>query len=71
MTDSTRLYSKNSPTIEEAYRDLLEQIKQEEKNPYQFAEDIEADIPIQNKIIRNKIKTWYTNAIEALRGFDE
>lgn len=33
MTDSTRLYSKNSHTIEEAYRDLLEQIKQEEKIP--------------------------------------
>ena len=31
MTDSTRLYSKYLLTKEEAYDDLLQQIKQEEK----------------------------------------
>jgi len=31
---------------------------------------IEDDIPIQNKIIQNKIKIYYNKAVEVLRNFD-
>ena len=41
------------------------------KNRYNNAFTVEDDIPIQNKIIRNKIKTYYTNALEFLQAFDE
>jgi len=52
---------------------LMDWSKTNEKDPYNNQADaIEADIPIQNKIIQKKIKTWYTNAIEALMlAFDE
>jgi len=40
------------------------------KNRYNNAFTIEDDIPIQNKIIQNKLKIYYTNAIEVLRNFD-
>jgi len=41
------------------------------KNRYNNSFTIEDDIPIQNKIIQNKVKTYYTNAIEVLNAFDE
>ena len=41
------------------------------KGRYNNAFDIEDDIPIQNKIIQNKIKIHYTNAIEVLGNFDK
>ena len=41
------------------------------KNRYKNSFTIEDDIPIQNKIIQNKVKTYYTNAIEALRTLDD
>ena len=41
------------------------------KNRYNNAFTIEDDIPVQNKIIQNKIKTEYTNAIEVLRTLDD
>jgi len=41
------------------------------KNRYNNAFTIEDDIPIQNKIIHDKVKTYYTNAIEALRTLDD
>jgi len=37
---------------------------------YNGAFDIEDDIPIQNKIIQNKIKLYYDKAIEVLSNFD-
>ena len=41
------------------------------KNRYNNVFTIEEDIPIQNKIIRDKIKTYYTNALEFLQAYDE
>jgi len=41
------------------------------KNRYSNAFTIEDDIPVQNKITQNKLKTHYTNAIEVLQAFDE
>jgi len=41
------------------------------KHRYSNAFTIEDDIPVQNKIIQNKLKTHYTNAIEVLQAFDE
>jgi len=41
------------------------------KGRYNNAFTIEDDIPIQNKIIHDKVKTYYTNAIEVLNAFDE
>jgi len=41
------------------------------KNRYNNSFTIEDDIPIQNKIIQNKLKIYYTNAIEVLNAFDE
>ena len=49
---------------------LTDWSKTKEKNRYSESFTIEADIPIQNEIIRNRIKTWYTMAIEALRNFE-
>ena len=40
------------------------------KNRYSNAFTIEDDIPIQNKIIQNKLKIYYNKAIEVLRNFD-
>jgi len=40
------------------------------KNRYNNSFTVEDDIPIQNKIIHDKVKTYYTNAIEALRTLD-
>ena len=39
------------------------------KNRYNNSFTIEDDIPIQNKIIQNKIKTYYTNALEVLQVY--
>ena len=41
------------------------------KNRYNNAFTIEDDIPVQNKIIQNKIKTEYTNAIEVLQTYSD
>jgi len=41
------------------------------KNRYNNAFTIEDDIPVQDKILQNKLKTYYTNAIEVLQAFDE
>jgi len=41
------------------------------KGRYNGSFTIEDDIPIQNKIVQNKIKIYYTNAIEALRTLDD
>ena len=38
---------------------------------YSNAFTIEDDISIQDKILQNKLKTYYTNAIEVLQAFDE
>jgi len=40
-------------------------------NRYSNSFTIEDDIPVQNKIIQNKVKTYFTNAIEALRTLDD
>jgi len=40
------------------------------KNRYNNAFTIEDDIPVQNKIIQNKLKIYYNKAIEVLRNFD-
>ena len=42
-----------------------------EKRYTSSAFTIEDDIPIQNEIVRNKIKIYYNKAIEVLRNFDE
>ena len=41
------------------------------KNRYNNAFTIEDDIQIQNKIIRDKLKTCYTNALEVLQTLDD
>jgi len=41
------------------------------KNRYDNAFTIEDDISVQNKIIQNKLKTWYTNAIEVLQFYGD
>ena len=38
---------------------------------YSNAFTIEDDIAVQDKILQNKLKTHYTNAIEVLQAFDE
>ena len=38
---------------------------------YNNAFTIEDDIAVQDKILQNKLKTYYTNAIEVLQAFDE
>jgi len=38
---------------------------------YNNAFTIEDDIPIQNKIIRDKLKTYYTNALEVLQAYGD
>jgi len=38
------------------------------KNRYDNTFTIEDDIPVQNRIIQNKLKTYYTNSIEVLRA---
>jgi len=50
---------------------LTDWSKTKEKNRYNNAFTIEDDIPIQNKILQNKLKIHYTNAIEVLNAFDE
>jgi len=41
------------------------------KNRYNNAFTIEDDIPVQNKIIQNKLKIYYNKAIEVLRMGDD
>jgi len=40
-------------------------------NRYSNSFTIEDDIPLQNKIIQNKVKTYYTNAIEVLQAYGD
>jgi len=40
-------------------------------NRYNNAFTIEDDIPVQDKIIQNKLKTHYTNAIEVLQAYGD
>jgi len=42
-----------------------------EKHRYNKAFTVEDDIPIQNKILQNKLKTHYTNAIEVLQAYGD
>jgi len=39
------------------------------KNRYNNTFTIEDDIPVQNRIIQNKLKTYYTNAVEVLQAY--
>jgi len=41
------------------------------KGRYNNAYGIEDDIPVQNKIIQNKLKIYYNKAIEVLHNFDD
>jgi len=41
------------------------------KNRYSNAFTIEDDISVQNKIIQNKLKTYYTNATEVLQTYGD
>jgi len=41
------------------------------KNRYTNSFTIEDDIPIQNKIMQNKVRTYYTNAIEVLQAYGD
>jgi len=50
---------------------LTDWSKTKEKNRYNNAFTIEDDILIQNKILQNKLKIYYTNAVEVLNTFDE
>ena len=50
---------------------LIDWSKTKEKHRYSNAFTIEDDIPIQNKIIRDKIKIHYTNAIEVLQFYGD
>ena len=49
----------------------LTDVSKIEKNRYTNSFTIEDDIPVQNKIIQNKIKTYYTNTLEFLQAYDE
>ena len=46
-------------------------LKTPPKNRYSNAFTIDDDIPVQDKILQNKLKIYYTNAIEVLNAFDE
>ena len=50
---------------------LTDWSKTKEKHRYNNVFTIEDDIPIQNKIIRDKIKIYYTNAIEVLQAYGD
>ncbi len=50
---------------------LIDWSKTKEKHRYNNAFTIEDDIPVQTKIILNKVKTSYTNAIEVLQTFSD
>jgi len=57
FTCAAHLYLKTPPEVK--------------KNRYSNSFTIEDDIPVQNKIILNKVKTSYTNAIEVLQTFSD
>jgi len=60
--------SKNYSTACDLYLPKSSGVNTEKRYNGPFS--IEDDIPIQNKIVRNKIKIYYDKAIEVLRNFD-
>jgi len=60
--------SKNYSTACDLYLPKSSGVNTEKRYNGPFS--IEDDIPIQNKIIQNKLKIYYNKAIEVLRNFD-
>jgi len=65
----TEYYDKAKEFSSAVHLYLIDWSKTKEKHHYNNAFTTEDDIPIQNNIIRNKVKTHYTNAIEVLQAY--
>ena len=65
----TEYYNKQKDFTCAAHLYLKTPLEIKEKRHSSNAFTIEDDIAVQNKIIQNKLKTYYTNAIEVLQAY--
>ena len=67
----TESYDRQKSFCCAAHLYLIDWSKTKEKHRYNNAFTIEDDIPVQDKILQNKLKTVYTNAIEVLQFYGD